>query len=184
MHKTMWLIGSLGWLAGCAMEPVAAPAPSSMAEPGLKPKLVAGGLVGECPRGVTTCEIFLTIIDNPDTRPEAGGPGRCEVAVPVKAIFLRSTPADKQTVVWRILNANEFEFTSRAIDISPNKAANGRAAFDGAIFTVPGMTDRYQWQSTGWHTSPTDPNGYVAYVRRKAGALDCGTKDPLIANMP
>jgi len=125
----------------------------------------------------------LTIVDNADTAPSQGGLGKCEVAVPVAEIRLHSNPQDKQVVRWKILNSNDFGFTNAAIVIDPNKVPSGAAAFENNKFTVAGKDDQYQWQSTGNQTGNVR-NGYIAYVYRKTGSLACGTKDPLIVNVP
>jgi hypothetical protein len=170
-------------LAGCGGAPTA-PVDRPAAVAAVARVLnVAAGLNGDCPKEAASCEIYLTILDNPDTNPNQGGPGKCEVAVPVSVIQLHSSPQNKQVVRWKILNSKDFGFTSSAIVITPNQVPNGSAAFDNAKFSVTGQDDQYQWQSTGKQTANVS-NGYTAYVYRKAGNLPCGIKDPLIANLP
>lgn len=191
MRISTLLIVCQAALVGCGVAPTQAPERRSDAMPRLNFKLVAAGLEGDCPRVSPICEVFLTIIDNPDPAPGQGGPGMCEVAIPVNKISLHSNMATRQIVRWRILNDSAFGITgasfgaAHAVQISPNKAAGppGTRAFENNKFTVPGRDDQYEWQSTGFQTGPND-NGYVVYAYRKAGNLACGTKDPLIVNLP
>jgi len=176
-------IACLALLVGCGVAPTVAADRQPDVAPKARFKSVAAGLNGDCPRASPECEIFLTIVDNPDTSPSQGGQGKCEVAVPVSEIRLHSNPQTKQVVRWKILNSNDFGFTQSAVVISPNKVPNGDPAFENGKFSVAGKDDQYQWQSTGKQTASVD-NGYTAYVYRKTGNLACGTKDPLIVNLP
>lgn len=154
-----------------------------------KIKMVAAGLIGDCPKEADECEIFLTIVDNPNTDPQEGGAGTCEVAVPVSEIHLHSTRNHKQRVRWTILNKDAFGFTQLGVAIDPNVDNSGHAgAFEDGHFTDSSKDDQYQWQSSGNQSDhpggdPNKHNGYIAYVYRKSGNLTCGTKDPLIANL-
>jgi hypothetical protein len=183
MRTWFLLFACLAALVGCGVAPTVAADRQPEVQSRLRFKMVATGLNGDCPREFPVCEIFLTIVDNPDTAPDQGGDGRCEVAVPVSEIHLHSNAQNKQVVRWKILNSNDFGFTNSAIVISPNKVPSGDAAFENNKFTVTGKDDQYQWQSTGKQTANVD-NGYVAHVYRKTGTLNCGIKDPLIANLP
>jgi hypothetical protein len=183
MRTGFLLLACLATLLGCAAAPVASDARPPAAASTQRILTVAAGLNGDCPKESTACEIFLTIVDNANTSPSQGGPGKCEVAVPVSEIHLHSNPQNKQVVRWKILNGNDFGFTASAVTISPNKVPSGAAAFENPGFTVTGKDDQYQWQSTGRQTASIN-NGYVVYVYRKNGGLACGTKDPLIVNLP
>lgn len=182
------LIACLSALFGCGLGPTVAADRQPEVASKLRFKMVADGLNGDCPRISPVCEVYLTIVDNPNTAPDQGGPGKCEVAVPVSEIRLHSNTNNKQVVRWRILNSNEFGFTAPSgtrnpVDILPNRVPSTNPAFDSNIFTVTGRDDQYEWKSTGRQTDSVD-NGYTVYAYRKLGNLACGTKDPLIANLP
>ena len=180
------LIAGVAALTGCAVTPSQTLDRRSDAVTRPTLKLVAAGLNGDCPRTSPLCEIFLTIVD---TDPKEGGPGSCEVAIPVTEIKLHSNPQVKQVVRWKILNGKDFGFTgptsgpNHAVVISPNRVPNGDPAFENNKFTVPGSDDQYEWQSTGKQTGSVN-NGYTVYAYRKLGNLACDTKDPPIVNQP